>query len=176
MDEPDLLRQVERLGVDEWQARSAAFSALQQRGAAAVGALIQGADHPNWRVRRGCADLMDHLADDRCVGPLLRLLRDPVAAVRRAALHALGCQGCKACPLRADSVAHLVESAQGDGSIRARRVAVHLLGCQAPDSRAAAALRAILEREADAKLLSNARWALAQHQPSAAPPPDSIPS
>lgn len=62
-------------------------------GGEAIEALIAGTDHPNWRVRRGCADLMDHLADDRCAPSLLRLLRDPVEAVRRLALHALGCQG-----------------------------------------------------------------------------------
>jgi HEAT repeat protein len=164
MQQDDLRHQVGLLGADEWHVRNVAFMALQQEGRAAVEVLIAGTVHPNWRVRRGCADLMDHLADNRCVEPLLRLLHDPIEAVRRLALHALGCQGCKVCPLDVDIVAHLVRLAQADSSIRVRRVAVHQLGCQPPDRRAIEVLESLLGQETDSKLLSRARWALLQQQ------------
>lgn len=161
----DFTTYVEQLGAEDWQTRSHAFMLLQQQERDAVEALIEGTQHPNWRVRRGCADLMDHLADQRCVESLLRLLNDPIEAVRRLALHALGCQGCKACPLDVDIVAALVRLALTDRSIRVRRVAVHQLGCQPLDPRATEALETLLGRETDAGLLSRARWALAQHSP-----------
>jgi HEAT repeat protein len=107
---------------------------------------------------------MDHLADDRCTQPLVKLLDDPVAAVRRLAVHALSCQGCKACPLDVDIVAHLIIRIETDGNMRVRRVAVHQLGCQPPDRRAAAALQSLLARETDTGLVSRARWALARQE------------
>jgi HEAT repeat protein len=165
MPQADLGTQVEQLGAGEWTARNAAFVALQQQGHSAIEALITGTTHPDWRVRRGCADLMDHLADNRCVESLLRLLHDPIEAVRRLALHALGCQGCKVCPLNVDIVAPLVTLALTDKSIRVRRVAVHQLSCQPPDTRAVQALETILAQETDAKLLSRAQWALTRQRP-----------
>ena len=83
---------VELLGAQDLAVRARAFDSLTAAGPASVDALIAGARHANWRVRRGCADLMDHLADDRCAEALVRLLHDPVAAVRLIAIHALGCQ------------------------------------------------------------------------------------
>lgn len=159
----DLAQQIQCLGAQDWETRSNAANALRERGAEALSALIEGMAHPNWRVRHGCADLMDHLADNRCTEPLLRLLHDPIESVRRLALHALGCQRCKVCPLDVDVVTHLIECALHDSSIRVRRVAVHMLGCQPPDSRARNTLQTLLEHETDAKLLSRARWSLAQH-------------
>ncbi len=154
---------VQGLGSPQWEARHEAASRLRACGDAALDALIAGMSHPNWRVRRGCADLMDHLADQRCTEPLLRLLNDPVESVRRLALHALGCQRCKACPLNADVVAHLIERIQRDSSIRVRRVAVHMLGCQPADDRARHLLESLLQTETDPKLLARARWSLTRH-------------
>jgi HEAT repeat protein len=142
----------------------AAAENLLDSGAAAVGALIAGLSHTDWRVRKQCAALMDHLGDDRCVAPLRRALEDPCAGVRRLAIHALGCQPCKAAPLAADIVGLLIKRALSDPSIRVRRVAVHMLGLQGYDARAVAALRAILDQEADARLLSRARHALSEHE------------
>jgi HEAT repeat protein len=155
---------LEPLGSPDWSVRHQAAETFRAQGKAALEVIIAGLSHPNWRVRRECADLMDHLADDRCVEPLVRLLADPVESVRRLALHALGCQGCKVCPLTVDVVAHLVEHALRDRSPRVRRVAAHQLGCQPPDARAAEALRTILAQEFDPKLLSRARWALQQQE------------
>lgn len=45
-----------------------------------VDALIEGLGHPNPGVRYECAGAMDHIADDRCVEPLRRLLDDPCPA------------------------------------------------------------------------------------------------
>ena len=160
----DLSQTVELLGIPDWHIRSQASATLRNAGKEALDVLIAGLSHPNWRVRKECADLMDHLADDRCVEPLLRLLQDPVAAVRRLALHALGCQRCKACPLDVDIVSHLISSATKDKSIQVRRVAIHLLGCQPLDARACLALEMILTQTTDPKLRSRAQWALQQHR------------
>src|SRR5207244_4049857 len=106
------------------------------------------------------AGLMDHLGDDRCIEPLQRALNDPIAAVRRLAVHAIGCQACKRTPLQADIVSLLIDRARSDTSLRVRRAAVHMLGLQPYDARAAQALAAILAQEMDAGLLSRARFAL----------------
>lgn len=156
--------QVELLGTPDWDTRTRAFDSLQQEGTAALDALVTGTTHTNWRVRRNCADLLDHLADDRCAASLVRLLRDPVESVRRLAVHALSCQGCKVCPLNVDIVAHLIEQVRVDRNVRVRRVAVHQLGCQPPDTRAANFLRALLREESDAGILSRARWALEKQE------------
>src|SRR5262245_3532398 len=61
---------------------------------AAKAALIDGLDHPNAKVRWWCLQLMDHLADESYLEPILAKLSDPVAKVRRHAIHALGCGVC----------------------------------------------------------------------------------
>lgn len=62
---------------------------------AAKAALIAGLEHPNAKVRWWCLQLMDHLADESYLGPILSKLSDPVAKVRRHAIHALSCGACK---------------------------------------------------------------------------------
>jgi len=61
----------------------------------AKAALIAGLEHPNAKVRWWCLQLMDHLADASYLGPILSKLADPVAKVRRHAIHALSCGVCK---------------------------------------------------------------------------------
>lgn len=58
-------------------------------------ALISGLGHPNAKVRWWCLQLMDHLADESYLEPILTKLSDPVAKVRRHAIHALSCGACK---------------------------------------------------------------------------------
>ena len=58
-------------------------------------ALIAGLEHPNAKVRWWCLQLMDHLADESYLAPILSKLSDPVAKVRRHAIHALSCGACK---------------------------------------------------------------------------------
>src|SRR5262249_15632003 len=62
---------------------------------AAKAALIAGLDHPNAKVRWWCLQLMDHLADESYLEPILSKLSDPVAKVRRHAVHGLSCGACK---------------------------------------------------------------------------------
>jgi HEAT repeat protein len=61
----------------------------------AKAALISGLNHPNAKVRWWCLQLMDHLADETYLEPILSKLTDPVAKVRRHAIHALSCGVCK---------------------------------------------------------------------------------
>lgn len=151
---------VEQLGDPDWRERDAAFAALQGLGAESVPALVEGLAHPEAQVRLWCADLMDHLADDRCADPLRQALTDPSPDVRRHAVHSLGCQRCKVEPLAVDIVGLLCERSLHDASIRVRRVAVHQLGLQPHDPRAIVTLETILREETDEKLLSRAEFAL----------------
>ena len=61
----------------------------------AKAALIAGLEHPNTKVRWWCLQLMDHLADESYLEPILTKLSDPVAKVRRHAIHTLSCGACK---------------------------------------------------------------------------------
>jgi HEAT repeat protein len=158
---------VELLGNNDFALSQAATEVLFERGVSALDALVEGLSHPNWRVRKNCAGLMDHLGDDHCIEPLRRVLNDPIVGVRRLAVHALGCQPCKPAPLPADIIGLLLERALSDPSIRVRRVAVHMLGLQPYDARAVEALQAILDQETDPKLLSRARYALREHETKA---------
>jgi HEAT repeat protein len=155
---------VEHLGSKEFAQSQAAAEVLFAKGAAALDALIEGLSHPDWRVRKNCAGLMDHLGDDRCVEPLRGALKDPIEGVRRLAIHALGCQPCKSAPLQADVVGLLIDRALSDTNMRVRRVAVHMLGLQPYDERAVEALQAILDRETDLGLLSRAQYALGEQE------------
>jgi HEAT repeat protein len=162
----ELRRVVEQLGAADRQVVAAAFDALIQAGAPGMAVVIEGLSHPEARVRRGCAELMDHQGTDACAERLIDLARrDPEASVRRAAIHSLGCQRCKAAPLVADVVAPLVERALADESPRVRRQAVLGLCRQSPDPRAAAALKTILNRETDRRVRSLAHQALKRHDP-----------
>jgi HEAT repeat protein len=161
-----LRRQVELLGAEDWRVADAARKTLVSTGEPGISAVIRGLSHPSARVRRACADFMDHQGTDGCVETLLEVARqDAVPYVRRAALHALGCQRCKPTPLQADLVAHLIERALSDKSPRVRREAVGGLCHHAPDLRAAAALKTLMEQETDPKLLKGAHQARKHHDP-----------
>jgi hypothetical protein len=164
--ELELQRQVELLGSRDWRVVEAASQALASAGDVGMEAVIRGLSHPHPRVRRGCAEFMDHHGDDRCVPALLHAARhDPIAYVRRVAMHSYSCQRCKASPLGGDMVTPLIECALSDGNNRVRCEAIYGLSVQPPDSRAAAALRTILERETDRDLLRGAHYALQRHDP-----------
>jgi len=140
----------------------AASEALATRGKAAIAALLTGLEHADAKVRATCALLLDHVADDRCIGPLLQAMRlDAHEAVRRCAMHALVCDGCKECPLNTDVVGALIESARSDRSRAVRRRAVFYLSQQRPDARTGPALEALLADEADPILRRRAQRALA---------------
>ncbi|MBV9848194.1 MAG: HEAT repeat domain-containing protein [Armatimonadetes bacterium] len=119
--------------------------------------------HPNPKVRRLCADLMDHHGDDRCVETLRQALHDPVPRVRRQAVHSLSCQRCKTCALTVGVVPVLTDVALTDENMWVRREAVCALAFQPRDARAAAALRVLLARETDPKITSEVHGALRIH-------------
>ncbi|MCW8132426.1 MAG: HEAT repeat domain-containing protein [Planctomycetota bacterium] len=145
-----------------------AVRALDAAGPGALDAVVEGLSHADERVRKHCAALLDHHADARCAEPLVKALRDPDAGVRRLAVHSVGCQRCKRDALPLDVVGLLIERMRDDASLRVRQVAAHMLGNQAlehpADPRAVAALKEMLATEQNAKLRSNAAWALSVHQ------------
>jgi HEAT repeat protein len=62
----------------------------------AKAALIAGLKHPSSKVRWWCVQLMDHLADESYLEPLLEVAyNDPTPKNRRHAIHALACPVCK---------------------------------------------------------------------------------
>lgn len=151
---------LEHLDTSDWRIQEAVGRVVEARGAESVPFLVQGLSHRGWRVRRSCALLLDHLADHRCVLPLVAALEDPVENVRRNALHSLMCQRCKPQPLQGDVVAALVRSATSDRSLRVRRIAVQALGEQGYDPRSAAALEQLRAADPDPVIRTRAGRAL----------------
>jgi HEAT repeat protein len=138
----------------EW----AATTSLLSRGKGSIPALVAGMKHTSAKIRATCALLLDHVADDTCIYPLIEAIRtDPQEAVRRCALHSLVCDGCKECPLNTDVIAVLLEVAKADRSLAVRRRAVFYLGQQRHDPRIREALEALMREETDAILLRRAR-------------------
>lgn len=167
-DPGDCAALVARLGTDEWQT---AYDRLDSRLAEAgperteriLDVVTDGFDHGDPDVRKWCVALMDHHATESCIDPLVEALEDPRAAVRRHAVHSVGCQSCKEDPLDIDVVGLLRARVERDSSVRVRRAATHMLGNQPPDERAASFLTELAETADDEKLRRNARWARDQH-------------
>ncbi len=136
-----------------------AFPALRASGRVPAAALVPGLRHPNPRVRFDCLALLDHLADEGCVPAMLEATRDPVARVRRMAVHALGCQRCKAAPLGCDLTATLVELAQRDESWTVRVEAVLALAQRPPSDASRAALAALAAADPHPGVRARAGWA-----------------
>jgi HEAT repeat protein len=104
-------------------------------------ALIAGLDHPNAKVRWWCLQLMDHLADESYLEPILRKLSDPVAKVRRHAVHALSCAACKpgrqALEVDIEAALHGLLATESDEKVRAEvRRALATPGVALPTGRA----------------------------------------
>mgnify|MGYP001212034129 CR=1 FL=1 len=146
-------------------AGSDARRALTAMGGDAVEALIAGLDHEDSRVRVHSAGLMDQLGDERCLKALEKALDDPIADVRRRALHSIACDHCKETPLDVDRVALTIRHALGDPSIRVRRVATHQLGNLPSDPRSVDALRRLVQ-DVDTKVRARAQWSLQQVEPA----------
>lgn len=84
---------------------------------AAKQALIDGLQHPNSKVRWWCIQLMDHLADESYLEPLLHAAKtDPLPKNRRHAIHALTCEICKpdGCALKLDLRSILADIVRND--------------------------------------------------------------
>ena len=122
---------------------------------------LQGLSHPSPKVRFECAHAIDFYGDATCRGPLVVLLDDPVPRVRRMAVHALGCDACKADLFGDDEDLRrrLAAMALGDPSVQVRRHAVWAVGA-AGGAEAAATLRRVLANEGDTAALRNARLGL----------------
>jgi len=57
--------------------------------------LVRGTQHANPVVRWWSVQLLDHCPDERANDALIPLFNDPVARVRRNAVHAVGCPACQ---------------------------------------------------------------------------------
>ncbi len=107
-----------KLGAPDYTTRREARKALMLSNEDVVPILISGLKHENRQIRKNCAELMDHVADERCVAPLAGALEDPIADVRRHALHSLICDECKSVPLDIDAIGLVIKRATEDPSIR----------------------------------------------------------
>jgi HEAT repeat protein len=171
-------QQIELLGSPNRAIAYHASMNLMRQGADILDAAVRGLDHANPKIRRGCADLMDHLGDDRCIEPLIHCTTDPIANVRRQAVHSLSCQRCKATPLQVDLVSLLIERATTDPSMKVRQEAVFGLSMQPSDARAIAVLEAVLMdatnkhtlTKAERVLVRNARFALKRQRATTTEP------
>ena len=156
-----------QLGSHDWRMALEAEAALAQAGQAGIDTVLWGLAHPSVRVRRGCADFLDHHGTDECFAPLQQAaLHDPAPAVRRAAVHSASCQRCKSCPLTGDLIGLLIQVVLSDTSRRVRETAIGGLRYQPQDERAAVALEQILHIETDARLRKEAHQALKYHNPT----------
>jgi HEAT repeat protein len=95
-------------------------------------ALIDGLKHSNSKVRWWCIQLMDHIADESYVLPLLDAAQtDPTPGNRRHAIHAMTCEVCKPKrqPLALDAgvLAEIATIARLDGDLSVRTTALHEL-------------------------------------------------
>jgi HEAT repeat protein len=138
-----LKQQVELLGSPDRTVRRAAFNALEAQGQAILAAIIEGLQHPNPKIRGDCADLMDHLADDRCIAPLMAATQDDTPRVRRRAVHSLSCDRCKPLPLDVDLVPLFAEILINDDNAKVRHEAAYGLALRAPDARMVPALEQV---------------------------------
>ena len=68
---------------------------LREAGQPALPAVRRGMHHPKPIVRRLCASILDHLADEAAFVDLVEALDDEDPDVVKRALHALACDQCK---------------------------------------------------------------------------------
>jgi hypothetical protein len=93
-------------------------------------ALIAGLKHPNSKVRWWCIQLMDHVADESYLLPLLEAAHtDPTPKNRRHAIHALTCESCKPDrqSLDVDLRSELADIAASDSDLSVRTMALEEL-------------------------------------------------
>jgi HEAT repeat protein len=110
-------------------------------------------------VRWQSVMLLDHYDDDRHVDAILQALHDPVARVRRHAVHALGCTTCKRTLGCVDAVPALADRVLNDRNAKVRRHATWALLVRLPDVRAREALQRIAATDSDERVRRDAAWA-----------------
>ncbi len=160
------------IGKRRKEAARALMRASTNRYVAFQQALVAGLESRRDRTRFECAAALDQFGDASTRAPLARLMEDPVPRVRWMAMHALSCHACgeKAGPLEDHIRERIVAAALGDPSVHVRRHAAVALAL-AHETTAAQALRQMLARETDRRLLTGVTWALAEltRPPKAAP-------
>jgi HEAT repeats len=148
----------------EWAGRllgKRELEGLRDRGEAPLGTSILAAlRHPNPRVRYECLGLLDHLADDDCVPAMIAATSDPVPRVRRMAVHALGCQGCKSSDLCADLNSVFLPIAEHDRVWRVRQEAVLSVAQQPATKLSRAVLARVAVSDPHPEVRKQAGWAL----------------
>jgi hypothetical protein len=137
------------------------FEGLRDRGLTPPpSAIVDALRHPNPRVRFECLGLLDHLAEEESVPAMIAATSDPVPRVRRMAVHALGCQGCKLSSLCADLNAVFLPIAENDPAWRVRQEAVISIAQQEATDRSRATLRKLASADPHPTVRKQARWAL----------------
>lgn len=152
---------VESLGADSREDREAAFRQLSALGDAVVPVIMQGLGHPNWRVRRGCAQFADRHPDPALLERLRLTVHDPKARVRAIAVHSLGCEHCKVGGNPLDPIPVLLQRLKHDKAIRVRRMAAATLVPFVAERRVARAFRRSLATESDVRLRRLLGWGIA---------------
>lgn len=108
-----------------------AYTRLLALGPEATAAARAGLAHPDERVRERCCQVLDHLMDADSIPLLIDALGDPCERVRVAAVHALGCDRCKADDCRPGPETVLpaaIDLLASDPSARVRAYAAELVG------------------------------------------------
>jgi len=104
---------------------------------AALDALSGGLEHSNPQIRWWSIQLLDHCADLRAIEAIVPLLDDPVARVRRNAVHALSCAACKpdwSGHLADGVIARIALMAEADPNTKVRTDAALALSCHTKSS------------------------------------------
>jgi hypothetical protein len=131
-----------------WPLVRGVMQALADAGPAGIEAALEALSHPHPAVRRGAVDFLDHHATDACVPQLTHLaLHDADPDVRRRAVHALICEGCKETPLQTDVLPALVEAFRHDPNRRVRFNAALPLSRHADHPVVQAAFRAAVRED-----------------------------
>jgi HEAT repeat protein len=125
--------------------------------------LVAGLRHPNPRVRYDCLGLLDHLADDTCLVPMIEATSDPIPRVRRMAVHALGCRRCKPEMLCDDLIGVFAPIVLFDPAWRVRMEAVISIVQQPPSDGTREVLAQVADDD-DERVRARAAWALRLHR------------
>jgi len=141
-----------------------AWLELQKAGREAAPAAREGLSHPNWRVRQWSAMFLDVHWDEAALRRLVLSLHDPKLKVRKAAVHSLGCDRCKAGENPIDVLPFVEERIREDKSVKVRRTAVLTLATQTPNKPIARVLRRVLRDETDPKMRQWATWGLGRYE------------
>jgi HEAT repeat protein len=117
---------------------------------------------PDPWVRRDCLFFLDHYANDASTAVFAEALRDPVEAVRTAALHSIACESCRAGDLGvADVVPAIASVLAADPNPELRTKAIPaLLRLSGRDRGAWAAIELAAEQDPDDIVRGAAREAL----------------